>query len=86
MTIKKTLFQQAIQDAIINVLENHGGELPEKEVCKLIGITPSDIPWGYSIGWARCLQLNQEMNLILSRRVDYSLPNNQVSSIAPKRL
>ena len=73
MTIKKTLFQQAIQDAIINVLENHGGELPEKEVCKLIGITPSDIPWGYNIGWARCLQLNQEMNLILSRRNDDEL-------------
>ena len=66
MTIKKTLFQQAIQDAIINVLKNHGGELPEKKVCKLIGITPSDIPWGHNVGWARCLQLDQEFTLILS--------------------
>ena len=66
MTTKKTLFQQAIQDAIINVLKNHGGELPEKKVCKLIGITPSDIPWGHNVGWARCLQLDQEFTLILS--------------------
>jgi len=66
MTIKKTLFQQAIQGAIIKVLKNHGGELSEKKVCKLLGITPSDIPWGHNVGWARCLQLDQEFTLILS--------------------
>ena len=66
MTIKKTLFQQAIQDAIIKVLKNHGGELPEKKVCNLLGITTSDIPWGHNIGWARCLQLDQEFTLIIS--------------------
>ena len=66
MTIKKTLFQQAIQDAIIKVLKNHGGELSEKKVCNLIGITTSDIPWGHNVGWARCLQLDQEFTLIIS--------------------
>ena len=66
MTIKKTLFEKAIQGAIIKVLKNHGGELPEKKVCNLLGITTSDIPWGHNIGWARCLQLNQEFSLILS--------------------
>tara|TARA_R110000751_G_scaffold199883_2_gene304682 strand:- start:149 stop:583 length:435 start_codon:yes stop_codon:yes gene_type:complete len=66
MTVKKTLFEKAIQGAIIKVLENHGGELAEKKVCKLIGITPSDIPWGHNIGWARCFQVDQEFTLVLS--------------------
>jgi len=58
--------KNVLRHAIKTVLKDHDGELPEKEVCKLLGITTSDIPWGYNIGWARCIQLNQEMNLILS--------------------
>ena len=70
MTIKKDLFKDSLVDAIKTVLKNHDGELPEKEVCKLLGITTSDLPWGYNIGWAKCLQINQEFNLILSKRND----------------
>jgi len=70
MIIKKDLFKNSLVDAIKTVLKNHDGELPEKEVCKLLGITTSDIPWGYNIGWAKCLQINQEFNLILSKRND----------------
>ena len=66
MIIKKDLFKNSLVDAIKTVLKNHDGELPEKEVCKLLGITTSDIPWGYNIGWAKCLQINQEFNLIMS--------------------
>jgi len=56
----------SLRDIIKTVLKNNDGNLPEKEVCKLLGITTSDIPWGYNVGWARCLQLNQEFNLIMS--------------------
>jgi hypothetical protein len=56
----------SLRDIIKTVLKNHDGNLPENEVCKLLGITTSDIPWGHNIGWARCLQVNQEFNLVLS--------------------
>jgi hypothetical protein len=46
-------FDKAIRDAIIDVLERHGGELPEKKVCKLLGITSSDIPRGNDVGWEK---------------------------------
>jgi hypothetical protein len=55
-----------ISDEIKTLLKNNNGELPEKKVCEILGITRSDIPWGYKIGYARCLQSNQENNIILS--------------------
>ena len=46
-------FEKAIRDAIIDVLQRHGGKLPEKKVCKILGITPSDIPLGNDAWWER---------------------------------
>jgi len=40
--------------------------MKEEEICELLNIVPYDIPWGYNIGWARCLQSNQKFYLILS--------------------
>jgi len=48
--------------------------MKEEEICELLNIVPYDIPWGYNIGWARCLQSNQKYHLILSTfYVKYSL-------------
>ena len=57
---------QKIQKEIIRLLKENNGEMEEKILCTLLGITPYDIPWGYNIGWARCLQPNQNYHLILS--------------------
>ena len=57
---------QKIQKEIIRLLKENNGEMEEKILCALLGITPYDIPWGYNIGWARCLQPNQKYHLILS--------------------
>ena len=57
---------QKIQKKIISLLKENGGRIEEEKVCALLEITPYDIPWGYNIGWARCLQPNQKYHLILS--------------------
>ena len=36
------------------------------KVCALLGITSYEIPWGYNVGYARCLQSNLEYYLMLS--------------------
>jgi hypothetical protein len=51
---------------IIRLLKENGGEMEEEKVCTLLGITAYEIPWGYNIGWARCLQSNQKYHLVLS--------------------
>ena len=40
--------------------------MEEELVCKFLGITRSDIPWGYNIGWARYNQQGGKFHLILS--------------------
>ena len=59
---------QTIQKEIIHLLKENGGRIEEKILCTLLGITPYDIPWGYNIGWARCLQSNQTYHLLLSEQ------------------
>ena len=49
-----------LQQEIIRMLK--------EKVCNILGIIPYDIPWGYNIGWAKCLQPNQKYHLILSGR------------------
>jgi hypothetical protein len=57
---------QTIQKEIIHLLKENDGRIEEEKVCALLGITPYDIPWGYNIGWARCLQSNQTYHLLSS--------------------
>jgi len=52
------------------MLKENDGEMKEDEVCDILGIIPYDIPWGYNIGWARCLQPNQKYHLILRKGAD----------------
>ena len=59
---------QTVQKEIIHLLKENGGRIEEEKVCALLGITPYDIPWGYNIGWARCLQSNQTYHLLLSEQ------------------
>jgi hypothetical protein len=60
------LSDKELQKKIISLLKENNGRIEEKKLCALLGITPYDIPWGYNIGWARCLQSNQKYHLILS--------------------
>ena len=55
-----------LQQKIIQLLKENNGEMEEGRVCALLGITSYEIPWGYNIGWARCIQSNQKYHLILS--------------------
>ena len=55
-----------LQKEILILLRNHDGSMEEELVCDLLGITRTDIPWGYEIGWARCHQVGGKFHLILS--------------------
>ena len=57
-----------LQQKIIQLLKENNGEMEEKRVCALLGITSYEIPWGYNIGWTRCIQSNQKYHLILSEK------------------
>ena len=57
-----------LQQKIIQLLKENNGEMEEERVCALLGITSYEIPWGYNIGWARCIQSNQKYHLILSEK------------------
>ena len=56
-----------LQKKIIQLLKENNGEMEEGRVCSLLGIDAFEVPWGYNIGWARCLQSNQKYHLILSK-------------------
>ena len=57
-----------LTETIIRLLKNNNGEMEEEILCTLLGITWIEIPWGYNIGWAKCLQTNQKYHLILSEQ------------------
>ena len=57
---------EELQKEIIRVLKENDGEMKQEDVCDILGIVQYDIPWGYNIGWAKCLQANQKYHLILS--------------------
>ena len=56
-----------LQQKIIILLKENSGEMEEERVCALLGITSYEVPWGYNIGWARCIQSNQKYHLVLSK-------------------
>ena len=55
-----------LQEKIIQLLKDNDGRMEAEKVCNLLGITMNEIPWGYNIGWARCLQVGGVYHLILS--------------------
>ena len=56
-----------LQQKIIQLLKENNGEMEEGRVCSLLGIDAFEVPWGYNIGWARCIQSNQKYHLVLSK-------------------
>ena len=57
-----------LQKEIIHLLKENGGEMDQKKLCTLLGITAYEIPWGYNIGWANCLQVGGTYHLVLSKQ------------------
>ena len=55
-----------LRKEVIRLLKENNGEMEEGKMCSLLGIDAFEVPWGYNIGWARCLQSNQKYHLILS--------------------
>ena len=51
-------------------MKENDGRMEAEKVCNLLGITMNEIPWGYNIGWARCLQVGGVYHLILSGQHD----------------
>ena len=58
-----------LRKEIIRLLKENSGEIEEEKVCALLGIASYEVPWGYNIGWARCLQSNQKHHLVLSEKI-----------------
>ena len=58
-----------LQKEIIRLLKENNGEMEEEKICTLLGIDAYEVPWGYNIGWARCLQSNQKYHLVLSEKI-----------------
>ena len=58
-----------LRKEILRLLKENNGEMEEKKVCALLGIAAHEVPWGYNIGWARCLQSNQKHHLVLSEKI-----------------
>ena len=59
-----------LQEKIIHLLKENDGRMEVEKVCNLLGITLQEIPWGYNIGWAKCLQIGGTYHLILSGQHD----------------
>ena len=55
-----------LRKKVIRLLKENNGEMEEVRVCASLGIAAHEVPWGYNIGWARCIQSNQKYHLILS--------------------
>ena len=65
-----------LKEEILLLLTENGGEMDQKKLCTLLGITAYEIPWGYNIGYARCLQSNQKNHLVLSEQIIAPTPEN----------
>ena len=65
-----------LKEEILLLLRENNGEMNQKKLCTLLGITAYEIPWGYNIGYARCLQSNQKYHLILSEQIIAPGPEN----------
>ena len=64
-----------LRKEIISLLKENSGEMEEEKICALLGIDSYEVPWGYNIGWARCLQSNQNI-------ISYYLSMEQMKTLA----
>ena len=55
-----------LAENIVSFLQEQGGKVWEIDVCSKFQIKIDDIPWGYNIGFARCLGTDQKFYLISS--------------------
>jgi len=67
-SVKTKMSDRELQEKIIQLLKNNNGEMELNEVCSLLDIASYDVPWGYNIGYARCLQVGGVYHLLLSRQ------------------
>ena len=67
-SVKTKMSDRELQEKIIQLLKNNNGEMELNEVCSLLSITSYDVPWGYNIGYAKCLQVGGVYHLLLSRQ------------------
>ena len=67
-SLKTKMSDRELQEKIIQLLKNNNGEMELNEVCSLLDIASYDVPWGYNIGYARCLQVGGVYHLLLSRQ------------------
>ena len=65
-----------LREEILLLLTENDGEMDQKKLCTLLGITAYEIPWGYNIGYAQCLQVGGEYHLILSGQTIVPTPEN----------
>jgi hypothetical protein len=65
-SVKTKMINRELQEKIIQLLKNNNGEMELNEVCSLLSITSYDVPWGYNIGYAKCLQVGGVYHLLLS--------------------
>ena len=65
---KKMSELRELQKKILRLLKDNNGEMDLAEVCDLLKITMDEVPWGYKIGWSKCIQPNQKYHLILSEQ------------------
>ena len=65
-----------LREKILLLLTENDGEMDQKKLCTLLGITAYEIPWGYNIGYAQCLQVGGEYHLILSGQTIVPTPEN----------
>jgi hypothetical protein len=56
----------SLRDKILQLLKDNGGRMLKDEVCARLKISYRDVPCGYNIGWASCLQPDQTFMLIQS--------------------
>ena len=66
--MESILRDSELENKIIQILKDNNGEMESEILCDLLGITSFDIPWGYKIGWSKCLQANQKYHLIINNK------------------
>ena len=76
MALENMLLPLELKEKILLLLTENNGEIDQNKLCTLLGITAYEIPWGYNIGYARCLQASGEYHLILSEQIIAPTPEN----------
>jgi|LULS01.1.fsa_nt_gb hypothetical protein len=70
----------SLREDIIEILQKNNGSVSEEYVCNKLNIEIKDVPYGYKVGWSRCLQPDQTFHLFINGDIDtpdkeYIMPN-----------